>query len=443
MDLTEDQARDIARRVLDRVRADHATVQIGAGRSLNVRFANNEPTSNAIGSDLRVSIDVSFGLRSASVSLTQADDASLAEAVRRAEAMARLAPEDPEHLPPPAPAEFDPPACHAEATAEVGPGTLAQWLRPAVECSREAGTDSAGYLACSAGSTTLAASTGLFVHQRSTGVSFSMTARTREGQGSGWASTQATDAGGLDLEPIARRAIGKALDSRHPAPLEPGRRTVLLESAAVRDLVGLLLWSLDRRSFDEKRSFLNRLVPEGEVIGQALFGGKTTLWTDPLDPRVPSLTMSGGLPLRRLPWIEDGVLRNLPVSRYWAKKQGLAPVPWGANVLLAGEGRSREELIASIDDGVLITRLWYLRQVDPRTLLYTGLTRDGTFRIEKGRITGPVGNFRFNESPVNVLRHLLASGAPERVLGSESQSPALVPPLVVEGFNLSSMSQAS
>ena len=110
---------------------------------------------------------------------------------------------------------------------------------------------------------------------------------------------------------------------------------------------------------------------------------------------------------------------------------------------MPGEGKSLDELIAGVADGVLITRLWYLRMVQPESLLYTGLTRDGTFAIKDGKIAGPVKNFRFNETPVNVLKNIVASGKPERVLGSESDMPVHVPPLVVENFNLSSVSDAS
>ena len=133
----------------------------------------------------------------------------------------------------------------------------------------------------------------------------------------------------------------------------------------------------------------------------------------------------------------------MPVGRFWAQQQGIAPQPWPGNLIMPGDGKSLDELIAGVEDGVLITRLWYLRMVQPESLLYTGLTRDGTFAIKDGKIAGPVKNFRFNETPLNVLKNLVASGAPERVLGSESQMPMYVPPLVVGNFNLSSVSDAS
>jgi predicted Zn-dependent protease len=311
-----------------------------------------------------------------------------------------------------------------------------------IERARNAGVDTAGYLKRTVVGSTLANTSGLFVHQRSTTVGFSVTARTPAGRGSGWASTQATDIRDLDLAAAGDRAIQKALDSRNPVERRPGRTTVVLEPAAVRDLVSWLVHSLDRRPFDEGRSFLNGLA-EHDPVGRRLFGEQATIFSDPLDTSAPCPTHSGGLPLVHTPWIDSGVLKTLAVERFWAKKQGVTPQPGPGNLLMAGEGRSLDELVGMVDDGVLVTRIWYLRSVDPQTLLLTGLTRDGTFAILKGKLAGPVKNFRFNVSPAQMLERLVASGVPTRVLGAESDSPACVPAIVVEDFNLSSVSDAS
>jgi predicted Zn-dependent protease len=346
-------------------------------------------------------------------------------------------------MPPLPTASFPAPLTFAEATAAATPDDALRWVRPVIEAARAAGVESAGYLQKSIGTSALANSNGLFVAQRQTTAGFSMTARTRDG-GSGWASTQVTDTTGLNLAPIGERAIQKARDSRHPQERPPGHTTVLLEPAAVRDLISLLVWGLDRREFDEGRSFLNSLVKPGEnSIGQTLFGPKGNLLSDPLYAPAPCFTHSGGEALTRTPWIENGVLKHLVTGRFWAKSKGLPSQPIPGNLIIPGEGQSREALLSQIKDGVLITRLWYLRMVRPESLLYTGLTRDGTFAIKDGAIAGPVKNFRFNESPVNVLKNLIASGTPERCLGSESEEPAHVPPMVVEGFHLSSVSDAA
>lgn len=443
MDLNETTARDLCARILALSKADETTVSVTGSSLLNLRFANNDITTNGVIDDLSISLDVSFGKKSASLSFNRTDQDSLREAVARAEAMARLAPENPEHMPVLPPMEYLPSIAFSDNTAALEPSGAVPLLRPVIEASREAGVRSAGFFERRASASALANSVGLFVFQRDSEVDFSMTARTPEGDGSGWASTQVNDAARLDLETVGRRAIDKALASRHPVAHPPGRTTVILEPAAVRDLVSLLIWHLDRRSVDEERSFLNQLAGNADPVGQKLFGKNVTLFSDPLDPAAPCPTHSHGLPLKRTSWIDAGVLRNLHESRYWAKKNGREPLPGPGNLILEGDGASTEDLIAGVDDGVLITRFWYIRMVEPQTLLHTGLTRDGVFAIRKGKVAEPVMNFRFNESPVNLLRNIVASGRWERVLGSEGAMPMRAPALVVEHFNLSSVSQAS
>ena len=441
--MNEDSAISLAMRILDLSQADETSVSIRSSSGMNLRFANNDVTTNGAIDNLQITVNAAFGKRSASVSVTQADDDTLLGAVARAESLARLAPENPEHMPPPGPAIFDAPINCSEPTANAGPAELASWVRPVIEQSREAKVNSAGYVSRDVRQSCLANSNGLIVFQESTSVGFSMTARTEKGGGSGWASTQVTNTTDLEFETIGRRAIRKALHSRKPQVHPVGRTTVVLEPAAVRDLIILLLWDLDRRSFDEGRSFLGELTKSDNPIGKNFFGNNATISSNPLYELAPCATHSGGLPLESLPWVEQGKLRNLHVGRFWAQKKGIEPLPFPGNLIMAGEGTPLDELIARVDDGILITRLWYLRMVRPQSLLYTGLTRDGTFRIENGLVTGPVKNFRFNETPTNVLKNLIATGLPERVLGSEGNMPMHVPPIVVDGFNLSSVSDAS
>lgn len=444
MGLTEDKARDLCDRILGLVRADSAEVWLSEGSEQHLRYANNDITSNSVSRRIDVGLSVSYGKRSASISTNQTGDEALRTMVEKVQTMARLAPEDPESMPPVEPATYADPINWSEATANAAPGDAIERVRPVIEQARAAGVDSAGYLQRLVYGMALANSRGLFVHQRSASVGFSLTARTGEGNGSGWASTQVTDIRDLDLAPVGERAIRKALASRNAVERAPGRTTVVLEASAVRDLISLLIWDLDRRSFDEGRSFLNGLVGEGkDPVGASLFGDRATLISDPLAPEAPCATHSGGLPLNRTAWIEKGVLKTLEVGRFWAGEKKIPVQPGPGNVLMPGDGATLDELISQVDDGVLITRLWYLRQVQPQTLLYTGLTRDGTFAIRDGKVVGPVKNFRFNESPVNILRQIMASGIPERVLGSENDMPFHVPPLVVRDFNLSSVSEAS
>jgi predicted Zn-dependent protease len=210
----------------------------------------------------------------------------------------------------------------------------------------------------------------------------------------------------------------------------------------VADLLTFWLSALGARAADEGRSYFAR--PGGNAIGEALFDARVKLWSDPLDAAHPSTPIGGdGLPLTRTLWVEAGKLLALTRTRFWAQKTGAAAVPVPRSLFMAGgtgSSGSLAELVRGVKDGVLVTRLWYNRMLDPRQLLVTGLTRDGTFRIADGKLVGPVKNMRYNESPATLLTKIAALGAPERTVGD---GPVfVVPPIVVDGFNFASVSDA-
>jgi len=202
---------------------------------------------------------------------------------------------------------------------------------------------------------------------------------------------------------------------------------------------------MNARNADEGRSFFSK-PGGGNKIGMKVVDERITISSDPLDPEAYANTFSNdGQPITKTEWIENGVVKNLPYDRYWAQKQGKTPMPTSGTVRMSGGTATLDELIASTDRGVLVTRFWYLRPVDPRTLLYTGLTRDGTFLIERGKITKAIKNFRFNDSPIFMLNNLDALGRPVRVSASEAGGPGLaivVPPIKVRDFNFTSLSDA-
>jgi len=443
MILTEQQGRDLVEQVLALSKADSASVSVVSSQNTNIRFANNDLTTNGSIGGLSLTVSSSFGTRSASVTIDRNDAEGLKDAVARSEAMAKLAPENPEYMPPLGPQNYAEPKCWDEATANAGMAQLAEKAAPVIEASRKAGVKSAGYLERTAVARISGNSAGLFLYQPETGVDFSVTSRIEEGRGSGWASRQSTSLADIDLAPVGGKAIEKSLASRNAVAAEPGRFPVLLEASAARDMVSNLAYQLDRRSVDEGRSFLNGLGGL-DAIGNEVFGTRATLRSNPGDPRVPSSVADwSGLPVGRDTWIENGKLKQLHCGRYWAKHESIEPQSHPSNLLVDGDGKDLAELMSGVEHGFLVTRLWYIRMVQPQSLLLTGLTRDGTFLIENGEIAGPVKNFRFNESPVNVLKNLAASGVPERVLGSEGATPMLVPPMLIDGFNLSSVSDAS
>ena len=443
MILSASEARALTTKVLAFSKADSCIVSLAGHARGNIRFALNTVTTSGYQDDLVVSIESHFGQRSGSVSLNELDDASLRAAVRKSEEIARLAPPNEEFQPPLGAQKYLESRVYWAGTAGAGAEKLAALCRPAVREAEARGVTSAGFLTSGADGSAMATSNGLFLHENSTLASFTLSSRTHDGTGSGWVGGEQHDISRLDTAHLAKVAVQKTLDSRNPVALEPGKYTVLLEPTAVCDLLGMLLFALDTRSADEGRSFFTR-KGGGNKLGEKLFGDKVTIFSDPQHPSAPgSVYSTDGLPAVRRSWIEGGVLKELNCSRYWAKKTNREPVPFPTNVIMNGGNTSREEMIKSTKRGILVTRFWYIREVDPRTLLLTGLTRDGTFRIAHGKIVRPVKNFRFNESPVALLNNLEAMGPSERTIGSESQfCPVWLPPLLVKDFTFSSLSDA-
>jgi predicted Zn-dependent protease len=207
-------------------------------------------------------------------------------------------------------------------------------------------------------------------------------------------------------------------------------------------LLERLIFGLDARQADEGRSFMS--LPGGKSrLGEKLVDERVTIYSDPLNSDLPTSTWTGdGRPQEKVNWIEKGVVKNFSYSRYWAQKQNVKAIPGPDGIIMEGGTKSLEELIRGTKKGVLVTRLWYIRDVDPQTLLLTGLTRDGTFYIEDGKIQFPIKNFRFNESPVIMLNNVEELGKPERTISVESNVNYLLPPIKVRDFTFTSLSDA-
>ncbi len=283
--------------------------------------------------------------------------------------------------------------------------------RIAIERGDEKTLAVAGFVQSHADGLTLASTTGLRAEHRSTWMQMTMTARTKDGTGSGWAGAEATRAKDIDPDALARTAADKAERSRAPSKLDPGRYTVVLEPAAVADLLGFLIEALDARAADQGRSFFSR-SGERNATGETLFDPRVTLRSDPLDPATPGRPWDDdGVSLRTTTWIADGKLENLHHTRFWAQKTKRAPTGDHGTFHLSspsGDKTSAVELAEGVRRGLYVTRFWYTRWLDPKQLLVTGLTRDGVWLIEDGRLTRPVQNFRFNESPMKMLARLVA-----------------------------------
>jgi predicted Zn-dependent protease len=333
---------------------------------------------------------------------------------------------------------------YVERTAGLDPETRAAAVQRAVASASSTGKAageifSAGFLEANVRSIAVATSKGLFAYHRTTDANFSMTARTPDGTGSGWASAGARDWGRVDSAALGRISAQKAVASRNPGAIEPGFYTAVLEPQAVGDLIPLLAGALNARTADEGRSAFSK-PGGGTRIGERIVDERVTLYSDPADPGLLGQPFDNeGLPVGRTIWIDKGILRNLSYSRFWAQKQGKTPTgaPQAGGLAMTGGTRSTEELIAGCERGILVTHFFYVRSLEPRTVLYTGLTRDGTFLIEKGKITRALKNFRWNESPLLMLNRLEEIGRSEATAAGR-----LMPALRISRFDFSSLSDA-
>ena len=443
--LGREECEALAKRALSFATADETRITINSGGRGNTRFAVNQISTGGDNYDATISVRSSIGKRSAVVNTNKLDDASLKSAVQLAERLAKLSPEDPEAMPELGPQAYVEGRGWSESTASLDPSARANAARAITEPSRAAGLVSTGYLETQAGATSVANSKGLFAYGRQTALSLTTTVRTQDGTGSGWAGATSHDFAKLDPKELGERAIDKARRSVNPVGIEPGRYTVILEPTAVGNLIQFITFAMSARNADEGRSFFSK-PGGGNKIGMKVVDERVTISSDPLDPEAYANTFAAdGQPLTKTTWIENGVVRNLAYDRFWAQKQGKQPLPTSGTVRMSGGTTTMEEMIASTERGIILTRFWYLRPVDPRTILYTGLTRDGTFLIERGKIARAIKNFRFNESPIFMLNNLDAMGRPVRVSASEAGGPGLaivVPPIKVRDFNFTSLSDA-
>jgi predicted Zn-dependent protease len=441
--LTTDEARTILEKVLKLSKAEGCEVNLNGNVGGNLRFARNTVTTSGAVETTGLAVQSNFGKKSGSATINEFDDASLEKVVRRSEELAKLAPENPEFVEVLEPQQYLQTKAFFEATAGIQPEVRAAAARSSIEPAQAKDITVAGFYQDSASFQAMLNSKGLFAYHSGTDVDFSLTARTNDGTGSGYAERNYNDVQKLDAAGTSQIAIDKAVLSKNPKAIEPGKYTVILEPAASSGLLQFLFFGMDARQADEGRSYISK-QGGGTKLGEKLVDERVTIYSDPTDLEMPSSPWSGdGRPQEKTAWIEKGVVKNLFYSRYWAQKKGVKAVPFPNAAIMEGGTMSLEDMIKDTKKGVLVTRTWYIRLVDPQTVLLTGLTRDGTFYIENGAIQFPVKNFRFNESPVIMLNNLEALGKPQRVgTGGDNFAGALIPPMKIRDFTFSSLSDA-
>ncbi|RZM29835.1 MAG: TldD/PmbA family protein, partial [Pedobacter sp.] len=399
--LTKEQAKVLLTKVLSYSKADECEVNISGSDGGNIRYARNSVNTSGAVSTTSLVVSSSFGKKSGVATINEYDDASLEKVVRRSEELAKLAPENPEYMPFLPQQEYGPDSpTFSQVTANVGPKERADAVAQSLKVSKEGKLNAAGFLENSVGYSAMMNSKGLFAYNTATDMAFNITVRTEDGKGSGYATRGYTDFSKLDAGKDTAIAAKKALASVTAKAIEPGKYTVILEPTAVAVMLENIFFDMDARQADEGRSFLSK--PGGKTrVGEQLVDPRVNIMSDPWNKELPASTWSGdGRAQQKVNWIEKGVVKNLYTSRYWAAKTNIKPIPFPGGLIMEGGTKSLEELIKGTEKGILVTRLWYIRTVDPQTLLLTGLTRDGTFYIENGEIKFPVKNFRFNESPV-------------------------------------------
>ncbi len=459
--LDRDQANDIFDKLRRLSQADEIELLISGGHSALTRFANNTIHQNVAEEEYHISVRSAFGNRTARASTNKHDDESLRRVVQSSEMLAQVQHSDPDLLPMPTPQEVAAANVdsadggvnrYCEATVRLTPQDRAQGVATMVEVAKKHNLTAAGIFSSAEIVEGIFNSKGVshWYEQTLAEVSASML----DSSSSGWQKANSPDVAELDPGHMAEVAAVKAIASRNPRDLPPGKYTVILEPAAVLDIVGFMFWDFGGSALLDQRSFLN------DRIGTQLFGENITVWDDVYHPLQAGVPFDGeGMRRQRVKLIENGVVRAVTYSRANAKRMHasemagkVGPVrPTGhgfalpseigeapLNIVFArppeGEARTVEQMVASTERGILVTRLWYIREVDPYEKILTGMTRDGTFLVEDGKAVCGIRNFRFNESLLHMLQNVEVMGLPARSSGEESFD-MVVPPMKVRQFN--------
>ena len=442
-----DSAEAIFGQVVDAARAQGVTeveAILGSDSSALTRFANNAIHQNVSERNTQLSVRAVIGGRTARASTNRLDRERIRGVVEQAIAITRLTGSDPELQPLADPAAYPEVNRWFESTAGSTPAGRARAVAEAIGAVEAAGQTAAGMYSTEESSFALLNSRGVNASYRETTARFSITAMA--GDSSGWAKAGACDLRDLNPLDLARTAARKASQSGAPRELPAGRYTVILEPAAVLDLAGQMFADFSATAIREGRSFLK------DRIGQKLFGDNITIHDDACHPLQSGAPFDGeGVPRRRLTLVDGGVVRDIAYSRQAAALAGAAPTGHGfplpneygetpANIVIAGGDSSLEKMLASTERGILVTRFWYIREVDPYEKIFTGMTRDGTFLVEDGRVTAGIRNFRFNQSLVEMLSNVESLSATVRASGEETFD-MVAPAMKVRDFNFTEVTR--
>jgi PmbA protein len=467
--LTKENAADTFDRIRRFSSADEVEAIFTGARFALTRFANNTIHQNVEEENSIVSIRTNFAGRTARATANQFDDASLRRAIASSESLAKVQVADPDLLPMPDGKEAagrtgetpvaplsNPVSRFFESTAAITPGDRAEVVNGVVSVARKHSLTTAGIYSNSESQEGIFNSRGLANWHRQTSAEVSITMLGDDS--SGWQKLNSPDVSNLDPARLAETAAKKAVDSARPQEIPPGKYTVILEPAAVLDIVGFMFWDFSGVAILDQRSFLN------DRIGTQLFGENINICDDAMHPLQSGSPFDGeGMRRKPVALIEKGVVKRVVYARatvnkmknseYSAKVGAIEATGHGfplpnevgempMNIVFAMPQNplSVEEMIASTERGVLVTRLWYIREVDPYEKIVTGMTRDGTFLVENGKIGCGLRNFRFNQSLISMLSNVEAMSVPTRSSGEESFD-MVVPAMKVNSFNFTEVTR--
>ncbi|MEP7235581.1 MAG: TldD/PmbA family protein [Ignavibacteriota bacterium] len=446
--LTASELDALSKKIIGFSKAEWCEVSVDSTHSANLRYAANMVTTSGSSLNTSVHITSANGKKSGSVTTNDLSDDGLQRAVKRSEEISALAPDNDELMPPLEntqkylrSAQFDASSADPVYAAEE----RAKVADKAIKAAKAREFITAGFLETIVSRFALRNSKGLFVNDQKTRTTFSTTMRNEDGSSSGWNTRASQAIARLDADRAITRAADKCAAWESPKEMDPGVYKTILEPSAAADLVQQLVFSLDAREAEEGRSAFSR-TSGGTALGEQLLNPKVHISSNPNHPLVSSgIYGDRGLPSEQIDWVKDGKIQNFERGRYWAQKSGKNPVAGPSNIIMDGGSQLPEDFMAtSKPDGLLVTSFWYIRDVDNQTLLKTGLTRDGLFWVEGGEIKHGVMNFRWNESPIAMLKNITDMSKEIVTAPRDGWNgiPMLIPMIVVSGFNYSSLSDA-
>lgn len=415
-------------------------VSLNARETALSRFSENQISQNVRKKTFSITITSYFGKRSASASTTELGREAIAQTIKRAEDLARIAPVDPEWvelLPQQTYSDRQP--AFDQATANLSPLNKGEIIQQVCSLSKDAGVNGSGTLSTQVSLNAMGNSAGLQGCDRTTEANFSFTARIDDG--SSWNRSTAWSIDQLTIIELTKKVIARAIASCNPQEIEPGDYTVIFEPAAFASLLPWVIWNMDARAADEGRSFMTLRddsgQPVGNKVGEQLFSPIVQVQRHAAHPLLQGGRFFGdGLSNENIDIVKDGIPQTLAYSRYWAKEQKKEPTGSMYPMVMTGSEQSITDLIAGTKRGIFVSRAWYVRYVNPRTLEVTGMTRDGTFLIENGEITHPIKNLRFNQCLPEMLKNVVAVSKAKRC------GDSVIPGCKVENFHFSSVTDS-